>query len=153
MMPLRIEWQEYDLQELAENLVTWARSRYPQLEVRLESEAMPPVPGDPQRLMQVGRALLSNACAAARRQVVCRVGPEGDQTVSWSIRDDGPGLPPEQTAQLFTDLALSSRDRLVPGLVLAGRLIALHGGQIKAENRPEGGLLVHVVLPMKKDEG
>jgi two-component system OmpR family sensor kinase len=34
------------------------------------------------------------------------------------------------------------------GLTIARRIIAAHGGSVQASNRPEGGLMVEIELPI-----
>ena len=74
------------------------------------------------------------------------------------IKDTGPGVPEDQLTDIFqpfyrTDQA---RDRESGGyglgLAIAQRTVALHSGQIEAENLPEGGLCVTIRLPYENDD-
>jgi len=38
------------------------------------------------------------------------------------------------------------------GLAITDRAVRLHGGTIKAANRPQGGLLVEIRLPLSSTE-
>ncbi len=73
------------------------------------------------------------------------------------IADTGPGVPDAQLADIFepfyrTDQA---RDRESGGyglgLAIAQRTVALHGGNIQARNREQGGLEVSITLPHNID--
>jgi two-component system OmpR family sensor kinase len=70
------------------------------------------------------------------------------------VLDDGPGVPDEELAALFTPFFRSVRasrtDGYGLGLTIARRSIEAHGGTIRAENRAEGGLAVVVVLPLPR---
>lgn len=69
------------------------------------------------------------------------------------ILDQGPGVPTEALDKLFEPFyrVADARDRQSGGtgigLAIAERAIKLHGGSIKAENRPDGGLSVTINLP------
>ena len=68
------------------------------------------------------------------------------------IADDGPGFAPEDLPHVFEPLFRGDRARNANGagaglgLAIARRLARAHGGEIAAENRPEGGARVTVTL-------
>lgn len=72
--------------------------------------------------------------------------------------DLGPGIPDSQIDQIFKPFYRISeaRDRASGGyglgLAITKRAVELHGGQVNAQNRPEGGLCVQITLPIKVDE-
>ena len=76
-----------------------------------------------------------------------------DQSIYLTVQDSGPGIPPEQLESVFKpffrlDSARNTEDGSVGlGLSIARTLIHQHGGEIRLENRPEGGLRVRVSLP------
>lgn len=69
------------------------------------------------------------------------------------VLDQGPGLPPgthDQIFEPFVRLEENAGERKAGyglGLAIARRVVLAHGGDIKAENRPQGGLCVHLQLP------
>jgi len=69
------------------------------------------------------------------------------------IADSGPGVPEEELDKLFRpfyriDDARGRRTGGVGlGLAITERAVRLHGGTVKASNRPEGGLQVEIRLP------
>jgi two-component system sensor histidine kinase CpxA len=71
-----------------------------------------------------------------------------------SIADSGPGVPEEALDKLFRPFYRidDARGRLTGGaglgLAITERAVRLHGGTVKASNRPEGGLLVQIRLPL-----
>jgi len=73
---------------------------------------------------------------------------------SIRVRDQGPGLPEEELANIFQPFYRvgDARDRSSGGtglgLAIAERAIALHGGQVSAKNVTNGGLEVEIILPL-----
>jgi two-component system sensor histidine kinase CpxA len=71
-----------------------------------------------------------------------------------SVRDRGPGVPEETLPELFRAFYRvgNARDRqsggVGLGLAIAERATRLHGGDIRAANAEDGGLLVEFRLPM-----
>ena len=85
------------------------------------------------------------------------VATDDKQWVVVSVRDTGPGIPPEEQSKLFQRFyrAQYSRDRKTGGaglgLAIVKAIVAAHHGTIEAANRPEGGAVFTVRLPMIKD--
>jgi two-component system sensor histidine kinase KdpD len=79
---------------------------------------------------------------------------EGDQAIV-RIGDHGPGIPPEDLERIFDKFyrvvhgkrGSDSRQGSGLGLAVCKGLVEAHGGQIRAELRPEGGLIMTVTLP------
>jgi two-component system, OmpR family, sensor histidine kinase CpxA len=69
------------------------------------------------------------------------------------VMDSGPGVPEESLEKLFRPFyrLADARDRQTGGvglgLSITERAVRLHGGSVKAMNRPGGGLLVEIRLP------
>src|SRR5690606_29855913 len=86
-------------------------------------------------------------------EVSIAMGREGD-LVLVRVRDRGPGVPDEALEDIFVPLYRVERDRdrktggTGLGLAIADRAVKLHGGTIRAENAPDGGLLVTMRLPV-----
>jgi two-component system sensor histidine kinase CpxA len=70
-----------------------------------------------------------------------------------SVRDSGPGVPNEALQKIFEPFYRldDARNRQTGGaglgLSIADRAIRLHGGQLRASNRKEGGLEVEIRIP------
>lgn len=71
------------------------------------------------------------------------------------VLDQGPGVPDEMLSAIFQPFyrVAEARDRLSGGtgigLAITARAVALHGGSVKAVNRPEAGLEVEIRLPVR----
>jgi len=74
------------------------------------------------------------------------------------IVDSGPGVPEEALDKLFRPFYRidDARGRQTGGaglgLAITDRAVRLHGGTVKASNRPEGGLQVEIRLPLAASE-
>ena len=70
------------------------------------------------------------------------------------VADSGPGVPEEALHKLFRPFYRldDARNRQTGGvglgLAITERTVRLHGGRVKAANRPEGGLIVEIRLPL-----
>jgi signal transduction histidine kinase len=98
------------------------------------------------------------------RNAVHHSPPESEVTVHLTrddvsalieVRDKGPGVDDDELDKLFepffqTRTSLQSKDDRGSGLglAIAERAVSVNSGTIKAENHPEGGLLVRLVLPL-----
>ena len=74
------------------------------------------------------------------------------QYAQISVSDTGPGIPEEELEKIFERFYQSAGKKNVPGsgigLYYARALTGLHHGYIKAWNKPEGGALFSVILPV-----
>ena len=70
------------------------------------------------------------------------------------VADAGPGVPEEALEKLFEpfyridDSRVRKTGGVGLGLAITKRAVRLHGGSVRALNRPEGGLLVEIKLPL-----
>lgn len=119
---------------------------------RIPDEA-PRLTADPGRVRQVLLNYLSNAVkySHAGDAVVVEVVHEGDAAVRLTVRDNGPGIPPDEMGRLFVEFQRLGADRDVPGsglgLAITKRLVEAMGGSVSAESIPGGGSAFHAVLP------
>ena len=69
---------------------------------------------------------------------------EGGRT-TLSVSDEGPGIPEEDLVRVFERFYRVDKSRVRDpggtglGLAIVKHLVELHGGGVRAENRPEGG--------------
>lgn len=64
------------------------------------------------------------------------------------IADRGQGIPAENLEKIFTPFFTTRAKGAGLGLAYAAQAVKAHGGQIRAENRPEGGALFTIDLPV-----
>jgi len=72
-----------------------------------------------------------------------------EHDVILSITDDGPGIATENLYKIFEPYFSGKSEGTGLGLALVKRIIEGHGGSIRVENRPEGGAVFIVTLPME----
>ncbi len=121
------------------------------MEVRVTSAAEVHLRGDSQLLERAVRNLLHNAAQAEREaggqgpvELSIEAGPDG---VELAVEDRGPGLPPEMRERLFHPFATGRRGGVGLGLSLAHRIVTLHGGRIRLDDRPGGGTRALLSFP------
>jgi PAS domain S-box-containing protein len=145
-----------DLNELVAEVMELYRAQ--ESVVRLEVQTDPqlrPLRADRGRLRQVLNNLIANGLeavdgvAAGRVTVATRFssGPEGDSAVIM-VTDNGHGFRQELLARVFEPYVTSKPRGTGLGLAIVKKIAEEHGGSIEADNQPEGGAYVRVVLPL-----
>ncbi len=139
------------LDELLEIARGYARSNDVELEVDLQAGNINCM-GDPEWLSQAVLALIDNAIKFSAPGAIVRVGlraHEGGATIT--VDDCGPGVPPQDLANLFDPYFQSARGRTQSGaglgLAVAKWVADQHGGEIEALNIAPKGLRVVLRLP------
>jgi PAS domain S-box-containing protein len=107
---------------------------------------------DPFRLEQVFRIILDNALAACSDPVDIAIHCSmaewaGRESLEISVRDNGPGLTPEQRQKIFEPFFTTKVRGTGLGLAIAKRIVEAHGGRITASDRPPPGAEIVVALP------
>lgn len=111
----------------------------------------PPVLADRARITQVLQNLIENAVhfSPPGGRVGVAVAPGGDDAEAWvecRVRDSGPGFDPADLRHLFEPFFTRRRGGTGLGLSIVKRIVYDHGGEVSAENHPEGGAEVTVRL-------
>jgi two-component system sensor histidine kinase RegB len=99
-------------------------------------------------LKQIVFNLLDNAFEASPKWIELTAEHEGD-TLLIRVADAGPGFTPDMLAQIGKPYR-SSKGRLGSGLglFLVVNVVRKLGGSVSASNRPEGGAVVSLTLPL-----
>jgi len=113
---------------------------------------LPQVSGDPDQVRQVVTNLLVNAsqamAAGSRRAGQVRTWWDADW-VGCEVRDSGPGIPADSLSRVFEPFFTTKAHGHGTGLGLSisHGIVRAHGGEIRGENRPEGGACFSFQLP------
>jgi PAS domain S-box-containing protein len=156
-MQLRVVWVNMNtlLTTLAKHMEP-VSTRHP-LHLSLD-EKLPPLEGDPDKLMQVITNVLSNAVKYSPMggDILIKSSREGD-TVHVSIQDHGTGIAPEFIENIFTAYHRidSASTRYIQGtglgLSLVREIIHLHEGKVWVESTPGHGTTFHISLPLTRE--
>src|SRR6266540_871245 len=132
-----------------------ARLAAQRIKVNAEIEDVEDVWADPSQLQEVLQHLIQNAEQAM-------VASHGGGTLSIRVRpaaggarievaDDGPGIPPQDLPRIFNPFFTTKEPGQGRGLGLSvvHSVIAEHGGRLWVENRPEGGAVFVLELPVR----
>jgi len=123
--------------------------------------ALGQIEADRGRVRQILNNLLTNSMEAlegvrpARIEVVTEfaardgAGPDGAGVAVISVSDNGPGFQRELLPRIFDPYVTSKPRGTGLGLAIVKKIVEEHGGRIEADNRPEGGGRVRVMLPVK----
>lgn len=76
------------------------------------------------------------------------VGPGRMGWVQLSFLDNGKGLPTSLGERIFEPFVTTSQAGLGLGLSICKRIVEAHSGEIAAANRPVGGAVISIVLPL-----
>ncbi len=115
---------------------------------------LPQVPMDAKRIGQVFQNLIENAIqhtgAGGHVMVTATVGEgQGPAQVVCSILDEGSGFREQDLPRIFEPFFTRRRGGTGLGLSIVARIVEEHGGQVTAANRPEGGAVMAVTLPLE----
>jgi nitrogen fixation/metabolism regulation signal transduction histidine kinase len=145
-----------NLNELMAEVVELYRAQGTAVSIEVEADpALPPVLADRARLRQVLNNLIANALeaveaiAGARVAVATQIssGP-GPKSAVIMVTDNGNGFDKGMLARVFDPYVTSKPRGTGLGLAIVKKIAEEHGGSIEANNRPEGGAYVRVVIPV-----
>lgn len=109
------------------------------------------VRGDRVLLEQVLVNLIHNAMHAMRDRPRGRIDVASrcvDQGVRVTVRDEGPGIPPELREQIFAPFFTTRPDGLGLGLNICRTIVEAHGGCMTVDNAAGGGAAFSFTLPV-----
>ena len=143
----QLEKAEYQFDEIVEQSVERARTRFPQ--VSWETEGLEPtvVDGYRERMERAVWNLLENAGKWSGEGGSVEVSLNGGEL---RVRDHGPGFADEDRPLVFDRFYRSAAARSMPGaglgLAIVREVAEAHGGTVEAENAGDGGAVVRLSL-------
>lgn len=135
-----------------EEICRQARALDPARDIRLKAEDLLIV-GDRDALKQVLLIVLDNAIKHSDGPVEISADRSGKQA-RISVRDFGPGIPPEMLAHIFDRFYRGETSPNLPGfglgLAIAKSLVEAMGGEITMESQLDKGSILIIRLPTEK---
>jgi signal transduction histidine kinase len=148
---LRVEDLFRDASEMLEGI---AREKSITLTVNRAAD-LPPVRGDPARVLQVFSNLVANAVKfTPEGGAITLSAARADDRVQCAIADTGSGIPPEELPRIFAKFWQAQRgDRrgVGLGLAIARGIVEAHGGSIAVRSEVGRGSVFSFSLPVWLD--
>ncbi len=150
----------FSLNQLVTEVAELYRLQDPAAEIRLDLDpTLPEIEADRGRMRQLLANLVTNGIEAlagvadgcvelsTRQQRA-----EGAVAAVICVTDNGPGFRKEILGRLFDPYVTGKPRGTGLGLAIVKRIVEEHGGRIEAENRPEGGAKILVLLPVSDQD-
>jgi signal transduction histidine kinase len=104
---------------------------------------------DPGQFQQVFYNLIRNAYQAigGDHGVIRVTARANDFEATFTIEDNGTGIPPEQMGSLFEPYRTTKQSGTGLGLLIVRRVVREHGGEIEVQSEPGSGTRVLIHLP------
>ena len=142
-----------------ESFLPLAKERQIRLSIRLPEDLLPPCFCDPERIRQVLTILLDNAlCYTPSGGRVDLSLSFSQNLFSFSVADNGPGIPDEEKTHIFerfyrSDPSRSDREHFGLGLCIASEIVKAHRGRLAVSDTPGGGSTFTIQLPQGRPYG
>lgn len=143
-----------DIPELVANLVKRTNQSHPDRVVFIRSiERIPNFAVRRQAIQRAFDNIISNALRYADKSEI-RMRIQSGDILTVSFDDDGPGIPPDQREEAIRPFKRleDSRNQETGGtglgLAIASDIVLSHGGELRLEDSPMGGLRVLIKLPI-----
>lgn len=141
------------LLEKTSNLASMAKD--PHIQLVIDAEEGMYVNGDERLLMQAILNLCINGCQAMGEKegtltlAAHQEMRSGLAYVCIEVSDTGPGIPEEQIGSIYDPFFTTKGERGTGlGLAICQKIVEAHKGTIAAANRPEGGAVFSIRLPL-----
>ena len=158
---LNLAPEPVDLKALLEDVrrnLSWQADKK-EIRLSLTADPVPPLSGDPDRLMQIFTNLVDNALAHTPPggRVHLSLHAPGGEGVEVMVEDTGPGVPAEELERIFERFYTVEKSRargeerrgVGLGLAISRELARAHGGDIYARSEPGRGTRFVVRLPLR----
>jgi PAS domain S-box-containing protein len=158
---MTFEWEATDLRLLLERIADEFSSLTSERHLTIVCHT-PPAPTevtvDPEKMMQVLRNLVSNAVKFSPPGSTITLRLECQEpSLVVTIADQGVGIAEEELDTIFDKFVQSRRTKTGAGgtglgLAICREILTAHHGRVWAQNRPEGGAVFTIELPLASPE-
>jgi len=154
-----IETQNVDLNDVVRETIGFLSGPAAARQIKLSASFTEPAPlvrGDAIQLQQVVLNLLINASDAIQdagsdqRTIVGRTAVLDGRMAEVSIEDSGPGIPAGSENEIFQPFFTTKELGMGMGLSISRSIVENYGGEIRGENREQGGAVIRFTLPLIK---
>lgn len=152
--PRTPEFQTVDPGRLIDSIISLAGHSAEQKHITLRKDSPPsilPIECDPEQMKQVILNLAINAvqAMAGPGEVLISARSSG-ASVTISVRDQGPGVDPENLDKVFNPFFTTKEAGTGLGLSVVHQIVTQHGGVVNAMRNPGGGMTFSLVLPRQQ---
>lgn len=151
---MQLRPEEAELGSIVADVATRMSDEAQRADCIIDVHAPAPLSGmwDRTRLNQIATNLLSNAIKyASGGPITVSVLPWSNGSAMLSVRDHGPGVPPDAQTRIFDRFERANSDIKSSGfglgLWIVKSIVDAMGGQISVENEATGGATFKVILP------
>lgn len=117
-------------------------------------DRLPQIHFDVDQMRQVLWNIVCNAFQAVNGEGLVEVTTEARHgAVVIHIRDDGPGIPPDQLEKIFLPFFTTKSQGTGLGLPTSRNIIRAHGGDIRVESEPGRGSRFSIFIPAPGESG
>jgi C4-dicarboxylate-specific signal transduction histidine kinase len=157
-----LQYETIDLQGLIGQVAALLRAEVQAREATLDVSVpggLPDIRGDRVHLQQVLLNLILNGLetvqglARERRRLAVAARQRDDGRIEVAVRDRGPGFPAGEISSFFDPFVTTKTEGTGMGLAISKTIVEAHGGDIWAENDPQGGATVRFTLKTAHDGG
>jgi signal transduction histidine kinase len=153
--PRQLNMVNVDLTEIAANAIALLKSQAQVKNISIIFEQIKAVNllADADQMTQVMMNLLMNALQILPNdgKIELRLQDEkdadGNEMVMMDFSDDGPGISPENQAQIFEPFFTQRSGGVGLGLAVVRQIVQAHGGEISYQDSPQKGAQFTITLP------
>jgi two-component system, NtrC family, sensor histidine kinase HydH len=163
--PSHLDLQPLKIDELVDRALASVQAESPDANVSVErnyARGLPEIAADAQlcerifvNLIQNAYQAMSSAGVAPDHVLRLAIEPEksnGRSGVGVTVRDSGPGVPPELREQIFNPFFTSKKNGVGLGLAIVAKIVDDHRGSIRLGKTSGPGATFHVFLPAATKE-
>jgi len=167
--PLRLQVEDVSVGDVVRDAITMAESHSQKGNIQIRvgvPESLRPIQGDPHQLRQIFTNFVTNAFEAMNGTGTIEItalaldGEEESSTaeqtpgpmVMITITDTGPGIPPEVVDRIFSPFFTTKPQGSGLGLAIVRKIVDAHDGRIDVGERPGGGTIFRVTLPVRSQQ-